>query len=334
MNSWKRVAFTSVVGRMAPALIGLGRAGSLRILNYHRINHAQPDSVLDNDVISASPELFDQQMRFCKRHFDVISFTELEAALDGGAPLPRRPLIISFDDGYEDNYRLAFPILRDHGLSATFCICVDPIGTDRLFWWDQVAYCVYTHQDTHLSVAVAGKTLVFALPTRAAREAALNTLLRALKEASNAQRLQAVTRLAALAVPRTERSVGRQSMTWDEVRALVAGGMTIASHSMTHPVLARVEGDGELRYEVEQSKAILEREIGAPVRVFSYPVGGATAFNARVQAAVKAAGYRFALSYLGGFNTIGPHLDWYGMRRLHVDGLNAREFRTQLAWAI
>ena len=334
MRNWKRTAFTSLVGRAAPALIGLGRAGQLRIVNYHRIKHASADSLVDDDLISASPELFDGEMRFCRKHFDVVTFADVEAALDGGPRLPRRPLIITFDDGYEDNYRFAFPILRDHGLSATFCICVNHVGTDRLFWWDQIAYSLYTHPGTHVTVDVGAKRLELALTTRAAREAAVSRLLGELKGVPNEQRVETVERVRALAASDSTRWIDRQSMTWDEIRALVAGGMSIASHTMSHPVLSRVEDEDELRYELEQSKAVLEQQTGTAVRVLSYPVGGPTAFNGRVQAAARAAGYRFGLSYLAGVNTIGADLDCFGMRRLHVDGLNAQEFRTQLAWAI
>lgn len=315
--SWPRSTVASLISRAAPALIRLG-GRQLRILNYHRILEPPADFLLDADVVSATPEVFDAEMAFCKRHFDIVSCDDVAAALDDGPRLPRRPLVVTFDDGYRDNYEQAFPILRRHGLTATFCIAVDYADSDRLFWWDQVACSVHLN-DAHLP--------------RATRLATIRRVLRTLKAMPDGERLAEVTEYAARIPAATAQAIGRQTMTWDEIRALVAGGMTIASHSMSHPILSRVDDPRALDHELRESKRVLERETGRPVAVFSYPVGGAGAINDIVRGRVEAAGYRFALSYVNGFNDTGAAADRFGLRRLHVDGLNLRQFRRQLAWA-
>ena len=145
---WKRRALSTVVSALAPVIIPRARGVAVRILNYHRINYPHAIGSLDGEVLSAPPELFAEEVRFCRKHFDVLSFADLRRTLDGSVPLPPRPLIITFDDGYRDNYQHAFPILKANHLTAMFFLAVGFIGTTQLFWWDVVARAVKTHRST------------------------------------------------------------------------------------------------------------------------------------------------------------------------------------------
>jgi peptidoglycan/xylan/chitin deacetylase (PgdA/CDA1 family) len=108
------------------------------------------------------------------------------------------------------------------------------------------------------------------------------------------------------------------------------GGMEIGSHSLTHPVLSQV-GPDELRQQISGSKATLETRLGCEVNAFSYPAGEAVAVTSEVTEQVRAAGYRFGVSYVNGTNRLNASLDRYTMKRLRVDGLGEREFRMRLA---
>src|SRR5215471_15904890 len=109
-------------------------SGSLRILAYHRVLDADPsDFAYDEGVISATTEAFYHQMDFVRRNFDVLTFRELHAIEMEGKDRPRRALIITFDDGYRDNYTQAFPVLRHMGLPATIFLATGHIGRSRLF---------------------------------------------------------------------------------------------------------------------------------------------------------------------------------------------------------
>src|SRR5690606_9594876 len=96
----------------------------LRILAYHRVlESAEPDGFdFDVDLISASAERFRAQMAFLRRHFHPMRFDEVLARIDSGRALPPRAVLVSFDDGYDDNHRVAFPILQDLGMSAMFFV--------------------------------------------------------------------------------------------------------------------------------------------------------------------------------------------------------------------
>lgn len=101
------------------------------ILLYHKVND------VTNDGLTVSSKTFDSQMRNLSRHYNVISVGELLAKLSNKENFKRRTVAITFDDGYEDNYLNAAPILKKYNLPACFFVTVGYIGTDKRFAWDE-----------------------------------------------------------------------------------------------------------------------------------------------------------------------------------------------------
>jgi peptidoglycan/xylan/chitin deacetylase (PgdA/CDA1 family) len=117
----------------------LGPKDELVILAYHRICRAD-GFMWDDGLVSASPEEFERQIRYIAERFTPISFRELQRILKGESLLPPKPIIVTFDDGYMDNYRNAFPILRRYGVPATFFIATGFVEGQKPPWWDLRAF--------------------------------------------------------------------------------------------------------------------------------------------------------------------------------------------------
>jgi len=100
------------------------------IVLFHRI-----DNELRDNPISCGVEAFEAYCRFLGRYFEVVSLSELLDRLAEGEAVGGK-VVITFDDGYKDNYDVAAPILRRHELPACFFIATGFIGTDRVGWWD------------------------------------------------------------------------------------------------------------------------------------------------------------------------------------------------------
>jgi peptidoglycan/xylan/chitin deacetylase (PgdA/CDA1 family) len=81
---------------------------------------------------------FARHLRYLKRHHDVVGLDALYDWLKRRRRFDRVPCVITFDDGWEDNYRQAFPLLRRHGVAATVFLVTDRVGTTGMLDWDQV----------------------------------------------------------------------------------------------------------------------------------------------------------------------------------------------------
>ncbi|ACX52714.1 polysaccharide deacetylase [Ammonifex degensii KC4] len=101
------------------------------ILMYHKVN---PDPRAGGLGLRVPPEKFEWQMRYLKTHgYHVVSMEEAYDYLTRGKPLPPKPVVITFDDGYEDNYLYAWPILKRYGYPATIFLAADAVGSYNFF---------------------------------------------------------------------------------------------------------------------------------------------------------------------------------------------------------
>ncbi|MFL5615279.1 MAG: polysaccharide deacetylase family protein [Gemmatimonadaceae bacterium] len=219
-------------------------ADSLRvpILVYHSVMPHHPGQNAEQRVLDVDDSVFVAQMRYlADGGYHVVSFGALVDALEGRDTLPNRAVVITFDDGWENQYLHAFPILHRFGLTATFFVFTTPIGKDS------------------------------------------------------------------------------KLMTWEQLRALQDAGMTIGSHTRTHPVLP--DYHAALHNEVAMSREDIKEHLGHSPDFFAYPFG---AWDSLSAAWARTAGYRAARTYRGG--AWNAPSDLYHLRAVPVtDNMQAFE---------
>jgi peptidoglycan/xylan/chitin deacetylase (PgdA/CDA1 family) len=300
----------------------------LRVLAYHRVLPTFNESTFsfDTELISANQSDFDWQMAYVARHFEPVSCQQVVNAIEGGKPLPKRAMMVTFDDGYLDNYEVAFPILKKQGVPALFFVSTGYVGTDEIFWFDQLVYCLLHTQVAHFELDALNQTITPG-PNRIERIAKAHQLLRLIKYLPNTQRLEVLeqikTRSQVTLLP--EHRIQAQAMTWAHIQEMAKAGMEFGSHSVTHPILATIHDPQKLSFELEQSKSDLEAHLGQPILSIAYPVGNFNALNNQVLKATQQAGYRLGFTYQKGLNKLKDPDDWrFLIKRIHVERYTTR----------
>ena len=292
------------------------------ILNYHRIGDPCR-SMLDRNLWSATQEDFDYQVGLAKKDFDVIGLDDLEQSL---RERHGRFVMFTFDDGYRDNYTLGFPVLRTHGVPATFFLTTGFLDRPQVPWWDEIAWMVRSSPLTALDVNRWTSTPVpFDDPHR---EIAIRRLLSVYKGLSGEVTDDYMEFLSeALQSGRCPASVAHELwMTWDMIREMRDGGMTFGGHTVTHPILANISAEQQ-DWEVSECKRRLVEELGEPVYAFSFPVGGRSSFNTFTRTSLTQHGFRLAFSYAGNYVRLG-HQDLHCINRAAIEtDINQTQFR-------
>lgn len=299
----------------------------LLVLNYHRIG--PPLAAWgDRGVFSATQEEFDQQVRFLKREFDLISTREIEGVL---GDRHRRAILLTFDDGYRDNFELALPVLQAHHTQAIFFLTTSFLDRTRVAWWDEIAWMV---RRSPLSSLPPNRWTLEGLSLEPhQREQAIRQLLHIHKEIPWEDTAQFREELGQLLETGScpLKLAEEVWMDWDMARALHAAGMELGGHTVTHPVLANLNLSRQ-RQEIVECKARIEQETGATVTAFSYPVGTAYAFTEETAKLVRLAGYQFGFSFCAGLAT-GGQADRYTLPRFAVvHGASQAHFRARATW--
>ena len=282
----------------------------LAILNYHR----------------ASGGDLRHHMLYLRRNYHVlpleIALKELYAPSKNAlAKKDRRTrLVLTFDDGYYDNYTHAFKLACELQIPITIFLVPGYIESGSRFWWLEAQHLVAHAQVDE--VAIEGHT--YHLDKCSEQEALIMAIDGRLRHASAVTEREAILAFLhnALAVPSTMISKKGESdvlpLTWTEVREMdQSGWITFGAHTVNHPVLKYLADPTEVLYEVSESRKLLEKQLGHPVLTFAYPVGLSQHIGEDGLRAVEIAGFNRALTTMFGFNTSqsNPLL----LRRIVVD---------------
>lgn len=109
---------------------------NLPILVYHIVRPSYASDSKAVRAIALTPETFDAEMSYLKTAgYHIVRFSDLEAYFKRGTPLPAKPIILSFDDGWSDQFIYAFPILKKHHYTATFFVFTNAIGRPGFLSW-------------------------------------------------------------------------------------------------------------------------------------------------------------------------------------------------------
>jgi peptidoglycan/xylan/chitin deacetylase (PgdA/CDA1 family) len=282
------------VGHLAP--------GSISVLTYHRIRSDRDFSEypFDEDVFGPTQSCFEQQMKWLKNRLIILSESELLELMKHKTPGKGHFAVVTFDDGYVDNYELAYPVLRDLSLPAIFFISPSLLDERRLGWWDVIAYLVKRSSETH--VELRGEILGFG-EDRDASIRKLQGWMKSLPAPETRDLLETLSNLVKVPLPSREMQSG-QLMTWEQVIEVSRGGIAIGSHTHTHRVLATLDEE-EQRWEMCESKAALERRVGKAVRTLAYPAGSHGNFTTASMRFARESGYEGAFSFHSGGNRLG-----------------------------
>jgi peptidoglycan/xylan/chitin deacetylase (PgdA/CDA1 family) len=285
------------------------------LLTFHRV--ALPGATAgDPEVIDTSPERLDAHVGFLKRHFSFIDTGDVEA-FRNGTPLPRNPVLLSFDDGYKDNFEHALPILQRHGAKASFFVASSFISERRIFWWEKIGFILGRTKVVRIRLDYP-EPLDLAFGDPEAQRVARRTLLRMIKDRKGLDVDRFVAAIADACEVKWDlneetRLANEMLMTWDEVRALKAAGMDVQSHGHRHLVTQTMTPDA-LRKDLIESRACIEEEVG-PVRAIAYPTGRGVEGNVELRAAVEGAGFHLAFTN-GGGGLRGRPVDWLNIPRM------------------
>ena len=300
------------------------RSGEARvfILNYHRV----ADDGLGLQNITISPENFRSQMAYLAHgRYKPVSLTRLVRHLRGEETLEGNCVVVTFDDGYRDNYSNAFPILEELRVPATIFLTTGALDKQQPLWWDKVGIALRAMQgrpapvtapDERIPAAMWERVRAAAAKRDASAEAAIADLLAELKRVDPDRREAIADALWAMAPSKVDDLM----MTWDMARAMRGSVIEFGAHTVTHPIMSQLDAE-RARAELRDAKARIEAELGEEVVTFAYPNGKAADFTEETVGLLTECGYEMALTTEKGVND--RDTDPFRMRRYGISNAPA-----------
>lgn len=218
---------------------------STRILAFHRVN----------------PKYFEKQINYLRKKYNIIP---LKKALSNS----NNNVVLTFDDGYKNNFKYAYPVLKRFGIPATIFIIHNFIGNNTFAWWDKVEH-------HNLSIDVEE--------------------LKALNPKEIEDKVDNLIKENDINPVKTPEEYS--FMSWEEINK-IKDVFEIGSHTVSHPILTNISLE-DANKEIIMSKLLIEKKIGREIVSFAYPNGN---WNHGIRNCVKDAGYEFAVTYTKGNN--------------------------------
>ena len=319
--------------------------GKVTVLMYHRvmtINEVKGRLVQPGMYVLDST--FEKHIKFLKERYRIISFMDLLECLDTNKlDEDQAYCVITFDDGWRDNYVNAYPMLRENGIPATIFLATSFIASDRCFWPESLGYLIEKYDYSNLTDdkknALAKASNEFGLKA--------DLLIHALKETSHDLKIPAYERIIeALKKYSIEsiqdfiESIGRilelrpvarrMMLNWDEINEMSANNISFGSHGCSHSLLTLLP-DNAIKDELSDSLNIIQAANINSIPVFCYPDGS---YNDRIAGMVEDAGYKASVTTKFGYadtfsnryklNRISMHDDvtkTTPLLALHISGL-------------
>lgn len=288
------------------------------VLMYHRV---LPETTAREEWVQpgmyVTPQVFEMQIRFLKDRFKIISFADLLDGTDSASTNENEArCLITFDDGWHDNYSHAFPILRKYDIPATIFIPTSYIGTEKFFWPDRLNYLIktlYSPQYSSQRLTLFDKMeIANRLPMDAKKSRpAIDAVIEELKQRSEEEILELIDESMAtlnLSPPKQ-----RAFLNWDEIEEMSQNSIAFGSHSLTHKILTTISLN-EAEVEITESmRALIEKKVNlAPV--FCYPNGNN---NSKIRELVSKCGYKAAVTTEYGFASNDPETR-FEMKRIGI----------------
>lgn len=294
-------------------------AGDLLVLTYHSFCVRKLTGIFS----SLPVVMFDQQLRFLKRHFELVTLDQGISRIQSGDPATRPLLAVTIDDGFRDNYELAWPLLKQYKVPATVFLATDFIDNGIPPWPTRIMEIVERTQRRKVFFPFD-----MDINSRISKAVFVRCTKDAWKGHTHEERRQLIEELRRhLNVPAADTNY--PPLTWKQVREMAGSVITFGSHTVYHSILPAV-GEDTIERELRDSKQRLEEELESPCPYFAYPDGKHSRLTERL---VKSAGFSVAMTQDRGVNSGDDNL--LQLKRIEIpshDPLPTFRGRSCCAW--
>ncbi len=283
------------------------------VLLYHRVCNLDQDPQL----LTVTPNKFDKQLEYLKNNYYIITLRKLFEDYKNNK-IEDNSIVITFDDGYYDNYKNALPILEKHKIPATIFISYGYVGNEKEFWWDELEQIFYNSCDLpkKLELEISNRYYIWNTVNKRELNKAYKELHPLLKNIIEEERNIILHKLLSWANKKREVRESHRILTENEIIELNKSNLIeIGAHTVSHTCLS-CEISEIQEYEIYESKNNLERLIREKVIGFSYPFGTYSDYNKTTINLLKKSNFKYAVANNQGIFT--RKNDIYSIPRLLI----------------
>jgi peptidoglycan/xylan/chitin deacetylase (PgdA/CDA1 family) len=289
----------------------------LTILLYHGVTRIRSKGIENNQGKHISESEFLDQMKYIRRYCNILSIDDFMEIKKNGDSLPPKSVIISFDDGFRNNYSVAAPILNDLRIPAIFYISSGIVNTDMMFWVDILEDSINLTNKKIICIDLEERK-TFNIRNDEEKINALTAIKGYCKKTSSIEKDRIINQVQDVTgvVASVDHSENYQKITWKELKEMHRNSLfTIGGHSLYHNILSTLHNN-LLKKEIRASLDLLEINLETQIKHYSYPEGRNNHYNQDVIGMLKELGIICSPSANCGLNA--ATVDPFHLKRIMV----------------
>jgi peptidoglycan/xylan/chitin deacetylase (PgdA/CDA1 family) len=274
----------------------------ITILAYHDISEGK------YLYLSVPEKVFKMHIKFLlKNKYNIISLKRAVMMLKTGERIPKKTVVITFDDGYKSMFTTVFPLVKKYQIPITIFLSVEPLITGRPLFVDALTFAFENTLEKKLNLTSFGLQQ-YSLDIDSERLKAISDIDQYGKRKCHESKEQIIASVfSALKIDREDSRLKNLMLNWNEVKEMHKHGVSFGAHTISHPNLTNISEE-EARTELSESKKIIEKNIGENVDFFAYPYGSRDSYNLKIRKMVEENGFTAACILTSGVNKAGEDL--------------------------
>ncbi len=292
------------------------------ILMYHRVSESSAGDNCTKFEVGVAKNNFEAQMKYIRKNMNPLPLSDLVGYIIAGKEIPEKTIAVTFDDGYEDNYINAYPVLKKYSIPATIFLTTDHIESSKIFWWDKVSEIIKKTSESFINVnefrTVSNSRFnlqdSLKLGNWTQKAYAIGTIINLFKTFEYKKIPDAVDLLQRMLDIDNKDIENPAMVTWKQIKEMSNNGIDFGAHTATHPDLTKIDLK-EAEKEILKSKETIENKTNNTASGFAYPFGLSVNLNNQIK---KIARDYFQYACTAKMGPVADCSDIYGLKRVSV----------------
>ncbi len=286
---------------LATPFSGLGS-----ILCFHRIVNEEVSKL--NAILEVSSKNFENQIKYLlSKNYHFISLNQIHEILINNITPKNKFITITFDDGYADNYSIAYPILKKYNIPFTIYITTDFPDKKSIIWWYILEDIII--ENNQISFEYKGSQFNYSCKNDLEKKRTFNELREFIIQTDKSFIEEMLNCIFKDYEKNSGKYIEKLAISWDQIIEMSIDPLvTFGAHTVSHQALSKLSGIDAFQ-EIQNSKQIIESKINKKVEHFAYPFGSKSEFGGREIKMIKKLDIKTAVNTLPG-NIFGAHKDY------------------------
>jgi len=310
--------FTNSIENYYQNLQNFNAANSFKILLYHGVSNVKSRGIENYAMKHINQDNFYEQIKFIKKNLNILSVNELLEFILKKKKIKENSVLITFDDGYENNFTMAAPILEGFNVPATFYVSSGLMNSTKMFWTDILEDCINRTKKSKIIIRLGKEKIELKLKNPSEKVISLELIKKFCKICKKSEKDHIVDYIiyATGVEPSEEASLNYRKLSWNQIKTMDSNKLfTIGGHSTYHDILS-LQSIEDAKKDINLSIDLLEYNLQRKVFDYSYPEGQRNHYNKKIKDFLKKKKIRFCPSAITGVNKFNDNL--FDLKRIMV----------------